>query len=111
MCIYIVSFTTIIKLSIKVLFHKVQIKISTIFKTFNLDIKNATTSLGMFNKSFWAMKQDLAHGHGIGFSIFGGQGTVSSDKQAILNLNEALKQGTPPAKAWATTMSNASISV
>ena len=33
----------------------------------------------MFNKSFWAMKQDLSHGHGIKFSIFGGDKTVDSD--------------------------------
>lgn len=64
----------------------------------------------MFNKSFWAMKQDLAHGHGIGFSLFGGQGVASGDKQAILDFNSALQKGVPPAKAWATTMSNASIS-
>ena len=64
----------------------------------------------MFNKSFWAMKQDLEHGHGIGFSLFGGQGVASGDKQAILDFNSALEKDVKPAKAWATTMSNASIS-
>lgn len=64
----------------------------------------------MFNKSFWAMKQDLEHGHGIGFSLFGGQGVASGDKQAILDFNSALEKGVKPAKAWATTMSNASMS-
>lgn len=63
----------------------------------------------MFNKSFWAMKQDLTHGHGIGYSLFGGQGFDKGDTQAVLDLNTALKNGVPPAKAWATTMSNASI--
>lgn len=55
------------------------------------------------------MKQDLSHGHGIGFSLFGGQGIADSDKQTILDYNTALKNGVPPAKAWATTMSKASI--
>ena len=55
------------------------------------------------------MKQDLAHGHGIGFSLFGGQGVANSDKQAILDFNQALKNGIPQQKAWATTMSKASI--
>ena len=63
----------------------------------------------MFNKSFWAMKQDLAHGQGIGYSLFGGQGFAKGDSQAILNYNTALKNGVAPAKAWATTMSNASV--
>lgn len=55
------------------------------------------------------MKQDLAHGHGIGFSLFGGQGVTNSDKQAILNFNQAIQKGIPKQKAWATTMSKASI--
>ena len=67
------------------------------------------SKMGMFSKSFWAMKQDLAHGHGIGFSIFGGNGFAKGDKQAVLDFNTALKNGVKPAKAWATTMANASI--
>ena len=63
----------------------------------------------MFNKSFWAMKQDLSHGHGISFSLFGGQGVIDSDKQAILNFDAALKTTKDSSKAWAMTMSNASI--
>lgn len=64
----------------------------------------------MFNKSFWAMKQDLAHGHGIGFSLFGGQGVAKGDKQAILDFNKAIESSISKKKAWAMTMSNASIS-
>ena len=63
----------------------------------------------MFNKSFWAMKQDLSHGQGIGYSLFGGQGFNKGDSQAILNFNTALKNGVAPAKAWATNMSGASV--
>lgn len=55
------------------------------------------------------MKQDLAHGQGIGYSLFGGQGFAKGDSQAILNFNTALKNGVAPAKAWAKNMSNASI--
>lgn len=79
-----------------------------IFKTFNSDIDKSTSKIGMFNKSFWAMRQDLKHGNGIGFSIFGGQGVTSKDKQSILDLSTALKNGMKPAKAWATTMKNCS---
>ena len=80
-----------------------------IFKTFNSDIDKSISKIGMFNKSFWAMQQDLKHGNGIGFSIFGGQSITSKDKQSILDLNTALKNGVKPAKAWATTMTNCSI--
>lgn len=62
----------------------------------------------MFNKSFLAMREDLKNGQGIGFSIFGGHGVTSKDKQAILNFNEALKRGDDYGTAWATTMSNCS---
>lgn len=82
---------------------------SMIFKTFNSDIDKSISKIGMFNKSFWAMQQDLKHGNGIGFSIFGGQSITSKDKQSILDLNTALKNGVKPAKAWATTMTNCSI--
>ena len=64
----------------------------------------------MFNKSFWAMKQDLVHGHGVGFSLFGGQGVAKGDKQAILDYNNALNSGVKESKAWAMHMSKASIS-
>ena len=82
---------------------------SKIFKTFNSDIDKSISKIGMLNKSFWAMQQDLKHGNGIGFSVFGGQGITPNDKQSILDLNTALKNGVHPAKAWATTMSNCSI--
>ena len=55
------------------------------------------------------MKQDLSHGQGIGYSLFGGQGFNKGDSQAILNFNTALKNGVAPAKAWATNMSGASV--
>lgn len=64
----------------------------------------------MFSKSFWAMKQDLVHGHSVGFSLFGGQGVDKGDKQAILDYNNALNSGVKESKAWAMHMSKASIS-
>lgn len=82
---------------------------SKIFKTFNSDIDKSISKIGMFNKSFWAMQQDLKHGNGIGFSIFSGQGITSKDKQSILDFNTVLKSGVSPGRAWATTMSNCSI--
>ena len=80
-----------------------------IFKTFNSNIDKSISKIGMFNKSFWAMQQDLKHGNGLVFSIFGGQNVTNKDKQAILNLNAQLKDGVKPGKAWATTMTNCSI--
>lgn len=55
------------------------------------------------------MQQDLKHGNGLIFSLFGGQGVNNRDKQAILDFNTQLQNGIHPAKAWATTMSNCSI--
>ncbi len=81
-----------------------------IFKTFNSNIDKATNKIGIFNKSFWAMQQDLKHGYGLIFSIFGGQNVANHDKQAILDLNTQLQNGVKPAKAWARTMTNCSIS-
>lgn len=82
---------------------------STIFKTFDSNIDKSIAKIGMFNKSFWAMQQDLKHDKGLFFSIFGGQSVTDSDKQAILDLNAQLKNGIKPAKAWATTMTNCTI--
>ena len=82
---------------------------SMIFKTFNSDIDKTTAKIGIFNKSLWAMQQDLKHGNGYAFSIFGGQSVTKKDKQAILDFNTALKNGVEPNKAWATTMTNCSI--
>lgn len=84
--------------------------ISTIFKTFDSSIDNSLSKIGMFNKSFWAMKQDLSHGHSISYSIFGGDSFAQGDAQKILDFNAAIKNGINPAKAWATTMNTASIS-
>lgn len=55
------------------------------------------------------MQQDLKHGHGITFSIFGGESVTNKDKQAILDLNTQLKSTTNDSKAWARTMTNCSI--
>lgn len=55
------------------------------------------------------MKQDLSNGHGIRYSILGGRGYDKGDAQAILDFNTSLNNGVKPAKAWATTMSDASI--
>lgn len=82
---------------------------STIFRTFDSSIDNSISKIGAFNKSFWAMKQDLANGHGLGFSVFGGGGFAKGDAQKILDFNTAYQKGIAPAKAWATTMGNASI--
>lgn len=81
---------------------------SKIFKTFNSNIDKSTSKIGMFNKSFLAMSEDLKNGYGLGFSIFGGQGITSEDKQAILDYNDAVKSGLNPGMAWANTMSNCS---
>ena len=80
-----------------------------LFKTFDSDIDNLMSKIGVFNKSFWAMKQDLKHGNGLAYSLFGGQNVTPKDKQAILDLNTHLKNGVNPGKAWASTMSNCSI--
>ena len=55
------------------------------------------------------MQQDLKHGHGLTFSIFGGESVTNKDKQAILDLNTQLKSTTNEGKAWARTMTNCSI--
>lgn len=80
-----------------------------IFKTFNSDIDKSISKIGMFNKSFWAMQQDLKHGNGLAFSIFGGQSVTDKDKQAILNFSSDLKKDIPIQTAWARNMSNCSI--
>lgn len=80
-----------------------------IFKTFNSDINKSISKIGVFNKSFWAMQQDLKHGYGIAFSILGGQSVTSKDKQAILDLNTALENGFSSGRAWARTMTDCSI--
>ena len=80
-----------------------------IFKTINTDIDKSIAKIGIFNKSLWAMQQDLKHGNGLIFSLFGGQSVTNKDRQAILDFNTQLQNGIQPAKAWATTMSNCSI--
>ena len=78
-----------------------------IFKTIKDESSGAIKSLSLFNKDFSAIKEDLASGQTLFYSLFG-KGINKSDIRAIENYINLIESGSDPNQAWARTMNGCS---
>lgn len=77
-----------------------------IFRTFNNDTNGLLNRMGLFNKSFQAIREDFRSGHGAIVSLFSNNNVISDDITAIQNMARAMQTGSTRAQAWQAHMTN-----
>lgn len=83
--------------------------ISKIFKTFDSDLNGLINKIGIFNKSLQNIGRDYKSGNGLFTSLFSGNNVTQKDIQAIIAMDQEMKNGSTMAKAWMNNMKGCTV--